>query len=208
MMIRRLAVTLALLAGIAVAAPTPAAADHGSYVTHPQYRGVRWPGTAVCVEDRLGFAYGTAGYANAKAATQSISDKTVMTVWRKIGAGSCLGFRQRVILVKGNYGATGWAGISDIMPRCSSTRTTGCNRWGITPAGHKTFLWNGYNTVRLNTYYGSQVWARRVIEHELEHAIGALGHTTHCYSVMSTTGGCGYYTTSWDAGNVAAIMRQ
>jgi hypothetical protein len=207
-LIRRLVAAVVLLVGIAVAAPTTAHADHGSYVSHPQYRGVRWPSTAVCVEDRLGFAYGTVGYANARAATQSISDRTVMTVWRKIGAGSCLGFRQRVILVKGNYGATGWQGISDTMPVCSATRTTGCIRWGITSGGHKTYLWNGYNTVRLNTYHGSQVWDRRTIEHELAHAVGALTHTTYCYSVMSTTRGCGYYTTTWDAGNVAAIMRQ
>jgi len=178
-MIRRLAAVLfvfAVTAGTALVAPTPAAA---AYVEHPVYFGARWYNNQLCVEDRTKPAMRPI----AKAAVWDWNVNTRLTVYYRTGVGGCNAWKQRVIIVQGDYGLTGWVGIV-IKPRL---------RWGHTEHGNSTWLYDGPVVIKLNTsYYNTVGGWDHIITHELGHAWG-LGHASICKSVMAK-GACSWLT--------------
>jgi len=162
---------------LALVLPASANANHGTYVTYPSTAGdwgTRWQGKTMCVEDHTP-SNGLRVYV--LPAVRDWNSNTDLAIWYKRDVNGCSAYSQKIIVVQGNWGKTGWVGIVVGWENI---------RWGRTAAGHYTWMYNGPLTIRLNTYYQNTPggWDH-IITHELGHSLG-MGHVTwSCQSVMA-----------------------
>jgi hypothetical protein len=186
------AALLTFLLTLAFAVPAQAA-----YVAGTNYFGARWQTSTVCVEDR------TPSNGLRPVVKNAVYDwnyNTDAKVWYKLGPTACNAYGQRIYVVQGNYGKTGWVGKTDYSLH-----------WGRTANGNSTWLYDTPVTVRLNTYYRNSLsgWDH-IVTHELAHALG-LGHANWtCDSVTSQRSGCSWrtQTTGKDRAWINALYAQ
>jgi opacity protein-like surface antigen len=187
------AAALAFLAALALAGAQAARAD--DTVSDPNYLGQRFYGTHLCVEDRTRSSTLQGAVRNAAA---DYNANTVLRVYYKRGTGSCVGYAtkydQRIIVIDGYYGKTGWVGKHRHRGRyCDPPAGINleCANWRQTIAGGWTKVNYRYRVVVLNRSYSYGSWGwDHIATHEIGHAVGLDHRWDTCGSVMSQITEC------------------
>jgi hypothetical protein len=181
-MIRRLTLALALLVGVAVAAPTSAQA--GYVFDIDDFAGIGFQYRTVCLDMRTPSGFRVLE----REVAAEFDTRTDLIVFREYGPTACDNPAtnppgQQVIVEVGAYGKTGWVGLTTTLKR----------RYGDDGTDDGAYFWL-VRRIQLNLSYTNNYggWDH-ILTHEMAHAVSLKHRLDTCASVVTQRSGCTYW---------------